>query len=204
MLLQARYLLFVGATLIVATASVGAQSATIPERMAKGAVGSVTAGAPSGIGPSVATLLDSTDILVTGKLGAGHSYLSKDQTEIFTDFPLENARVLFQRTAATMDRPGSLSGLSVTQRGGTITVDGRAFTQKEGGLLPLQPGGEVLCLLKHVGDKYQIAGRYFGVFAIEDGRLRPLVTREDFAPDYRGRSFQEAVQSMLAVLQKSR
>jgi len=201
---QTHYQSIAAAVLIALNAAVAsAQTTTIPERVAKGEVLSTAPATPSGLAPSVASLLDSTDVLVTGRVGKGRSYVSDDQTEIFTDFPLEDATVLFQRVAATSNRPGPQPPISVTQRGGTVAVDGHTFTQKEGGLPPLQPGTQVLCLLNHVRAKYQIAGWYWGVFVVEDGKLRPLVTRDDFAPDYRGIALKEAVQSMMAILQKS-
>jgi hypothetical protein len=91
----------------------------------------------------------------------------------------------------------------VTQRGGTINVQGIWFTESHDALKPLTAGSEVLCLLKRAGAKYQIAGfnGYYGVFAVENGVLKPLMSREDFAPDYRGRPLHDAVQSMVAVLQ---
>jgi hypothetical protein len=38
---------------------------------------------------------------------------------------------------------------------------------------------------------------------VHDGKIQPLMARDDFAPDYRDVPFEEALQSMIAVLQES-
>jgi hypothetical protein len=73
----------------------------------------------------------------------------------------------------------------------------------EPALPPLKSGTQVLCLLKHFGDKYQIAGWFYGIFAVESGALQPLMARDDFAPEYRGVLLQDAVQAMLGILRGS-
>jgi len=73
--------------------------------------------------------------------------------------------------------------------GGSIQIGGLTFTHKADALPELPTGAEALFLLKRVGDKYQLAGRYYGAFEIMDGRLkRPFTTKERFASKYRGTS----------------
>jgi hypothetical protein len=143
-------------------------------------------------------------MLVLGRLGEPHSYLSDDQMQVLTDYRLNEPNVFFDSTTrvAQGDTPHSII---VTQHGGTINVQGIMYTEAHEALGPLKPGSEVLCLLKRAGAKYQIAGfdGYYGVFEVENGVLKPLMSREDFAPDYRGRPLHDAVQSMLAVLRRS-
>jgi hypothetical protein len=152
----------------------------------------------------VHSLLDTTDMLVLGRLGEPQSYLSDDQMRVFTDYQLNEPDVFFERTPSVAAPVGSPRSIIVTQRGGTINVQGIWFTESHDALKPLKPGSEVLCLLKRAGAKYQITGYVedYGVFAVENDLLKPLYSREDFAPDYRGRPLRDAVQSMVAVLQR--
>jgi hypothetical protein len=79
-------------------------------------------------------------------------------------------------------------------------VSGVQFTQKEPALPPLQAGTTALFLLHRSGNKYLIVGKYFGAFAIADGRLRPLVAREDCAPEYRNETLSTAVDTLTTGL----
>jgi hypothetical protein len=124
---------------------------------------------------------------------------------VFTDYQLNEPDIFFERTPRVAAPGGPPRSIIVTQRGGTINVQGIWFTDSHDALKPLKPEIEVLCLLKRAGAKYQITGYVedYGVFAVENGVLKPLYSREDFAPDYRGRPLHDAVQSMLAVLRRS-
>jgi hypothetical protein len=196
-------LLCAAAVVLVSSGRVSAQRETIPELVARGGVSSA-ATVPSGQMPALAALLERTDLLVTGTLGAPHSYLSNDQTDVLTDYPLIDPIVLFLAKPRVSRTAGVHPPLTLTQKGGTVTVNGVAFTEKQPALEPLQPGSKVLCLLESVGDKNVIVGAFFGIFSIEGGRLNPLMTRPDFAQDYRGVEYDAAVESMLSVLRARR
>jgi len=140
--------------------------------------------------------------MARGRVGEAQSYLSDDQSEVFTDYRLSDPVILFDRRAETAT-PGLRRPIILTQRGGTILVQGRPFTESHAALLPLKPGTEVLCLLQRSGDKYRIVDWYYGVFEINSGVIKPLASRDDFASEFRGLPVQTVVQSMLALLQRS-
>src|SRR5262249_2564211 len=133
----------VGVAVIIAVAifplRTHAQRETIPVAVANGAVGSVSAG-PSGPTPTVSYLLGTTDVLVTGIVGEPRSYLSDDERDVYTDYPIRSPVFLYQARAASSATPGVLPTITVTQRGGTVMVNGTKFTQKETALPPLQTG----------------------------------------------------------------
>lgn len=129
--------------------------------------------------------------------------MTDDQAEVLTDYRLTEPVILFNRLSPRVTPGGSSPSIIVTQRGGTVNVQGTMFTESHGALRPLKPGTQVLCLLRQVGDKYQIVGWYYGVFEVDRGRIEPLMSREDFAPEYRGLSLQDAEHSMLAILRRS-
>src|SRR6516162_749765 len=114
-------------TILFAHAPVASAQQTIPEAVAKGARNG-QASAPSGPNPSVRSLLDETDMLVLGRLGEPHSYLSDDQMEVLTDYRLNEPNVFFDSTTrvAQGDTPHSII---VTQHGGTINVQGIMYTE---------------------------------------------------------------------------
>jgi len=145
-------------------------------------------------------LLGLTDLLAVGRLGEPQSHLSDDQMEVLTDYRLNEPTILFERKPSGSATSNKSRSIILTQRGGTVNVQGTEYTETQSGLLPLKEGTQVLCLLKQVGDKYQIVGWYYGVFEIKNGTIEPLMTQADFAPDYRGRPLQDAEQSMLAAL----
>jgi hypothetical protein len=186
--------------LLCLSASVQAQQReTIPDLVAKGAVAALST-VPSGPTPSVADLLRITDVVVKGTIGQPRSYLSDDQRDIYTDYPISDPVFIYQSQMTTSRTPGVLPTVTVTLRGGTVMVNGLRFTATEPALRPLQPGSQALFLLQHVGDKYQVAGWYFGAFGIQDGSVIPLNARRDFAPEYRNVAVSDAVDSMMAAL----
>jgi hypothetical protein len=87
-------------------------------------------------------------MLVRGRLGEPQGYLSDDQTEVFTDYRLNDPVILFERRPQRPTDAGATRTITVTQRGGTVDVHGKMFTDAHDGLRPLKPGIEVLCLLK--------------------------------------------------------
>jgi hypothetical protein len=178
------------------------QRQTIPDAVAEGAVSSV-ATVPSGQVPTMSALLPMTDIIVTGIIGEPRSYLSEDKRDVYTDYLIGNPVFLYESKLAAVPRPGMVQNVTVTQLGGTVMVNGTKFTQKEPALLPLGTGANALFLLHRSGDKYLIVGKYFGAFRITDGRLVPLVTREDFAPEYRNKNVSVAVDAMMTTLRVS-
>ena len=160
-----------------------AQRPTIPEAIAAGSVGSV-ATAPSGPPPTVDALLQATDIIVVGTIGEPVSYLSSDQRDVYTDYPILNSIVLFDAAPSRQTTDQSARAIVVTQVGGTVTVNGAQFTHTETALAPLQSGRRALFLLHRDLDKYFIAGKYYGVFDVTSAAFKPLMSRQDFATEY--------------------
>jgi hypothetical protein len=162
-------------------------------------VGSV-ATTPSGETPSVAELVRETETLAAGTLSNPRSYLSDDEAEVLTDYDLADQVTLFTTKSDSFRAPTLPQPLTLTQKGGTVVVNGVSFTEKEPALEPLTPGTRVLCLLKSAGNKNMIVGAFFGIFSVEDGVVKPLTTRTGFAPDYRNVEYGAAVDSMLRVV----
>src|SRR5687767_15334343 len=96
------------------------QAPTIPEKLRQAGM-SLTGhtGVPSGPSPVFADILRDSDIVVRGFVGAPRSYLSEDQREVLTDFPITHPEFLYQRPS---DRISAHATLTVTLVGGKVTI----------------------------------------------------------------------------------
>jgi hypothetical protein len=113
--------------------------------------------------------------------------LSETGDDIVTDYTLENPQIVVSLRAAVAP-PGMPWPPTITQLGGTMTLEGHRVTASHYGLPPLKPGTEGLFFLARTGNQYRIAGRYLGAFAIVQDAIVPLTSNADFAQRYRGKS----------------
>jgi hypothetical protein len=185
-----------------------AQRVTIPEAVARGGVSGVGT-APSGPEPTIEAILEKTDLVIVGTVGEPHSYLSQDQLDVNTDFPVKDATVFYYKYPPAKSPEtdnNTQQALTLTQLGGSILIDGKRFTQLENALPALQPGTKGLFLLQRRGDKYWIAGPstalpFYGAFSITpEDKLMPLMGRRDFAPEYRNLKVSERLGKMMNIL----
>jgi hypothetical protein len=180
------------------TAEVAAQIATIPDQLARaGRSLSGTSTIPSGPIASLDSVLRSTDVIVRGIVGRPQSYLAKNQREIQTDYPLSRPVVLY-RTASDGAAAPETEDIRVTLSGGTVRINGLAFTWTPSVLPGLEPGSEGLFLLRRVGTKYMVAGGHYGAFRIVDAQLLPLTRKKGgFAYEFRHVPAEDAVTQIL-------
>lgn len=188
----------------VLAATIHAQLATIPEQLAReGRSLSAGPSIPSGLAPPFDRILGDTDVIVRGLVGEPRSYLSDDQLDVYTDYPLINPVVLYQSALVTATKPG-MPTVIVTLLGGRIMINGLTFTSTHEALPSLEPGEECLFLLKRIGDRYRVAVTYFGVFRIAGEKLTPLVKISEFASEYRDAPAGQAAAEMVARLRTLR
>jgi hypothetical protein len=194
-----------GVALISAPLVQGQLEPTIPEilvRAGKSMSGFETV--PSGPAPTVSDVLRNTDMAVRGIVGGARSYLSADQREIYTDYSLLRPSVLYQADVTRSARPGVLPAVTVTARGGTVNVNGLTYTFKVMALPPLELGSDCLFLLDKIGDRYMVAGVYYGVFRVSSGTLTPLTKKSDYAPEYRGAAAEPSILQIVGKLHELR
>lgn len=180
-----------------------AQRETIPAALARGST-ERSRTSPSGQPPSIDLVATRTDVIVRGVLGEPRSYLSNDKINVFTEFPLTAASVLFDSEIATSKQPGRSRSLTVTQLGGSVTIGGKTFTQIEHGLPLMQPGTEGLFLLERVSDRYEIVGWFFGAFTVAGDRVRPMTPEKGLAVEYEALSTPAALGDIVSRVQKAR
>lgn len=149
-------------------------------------------------------VLRQTELIVRGTIGLPtKAYLSKDQTTIYTDYPLIKPVVLYDSRGQSSQSPRLAPEITVTVRGGSIQVGALTFTLISEALRELPVGAEGLFLLKSIDGKYQPVGYFFGAFEISGDRItRPFTQARGFAAEYRGASVSETAQTWVAALAK--
>jgi len=125
---------------------------------------------------SVKSLLAVSDLVVRVIVGPPlTSYLTVDGTDVRTDYRLQVTEVLPSLKPPTVPFQADANGhLTLTQRGGTVVIDGHSATVRHKALAPLTPGTQALMFLVRVGDKYEIAMDYYGVFAVHGETVVPV------------------------------
>ena len=192
-------LLLTISTMAVVIGHTYSQRETVPQAIARGATGRVRS-APSGLVPSLVDLLRNTDLIVRGTVGEGRAYLSEDHLDVYTDYVLLNPAVLHGTVAGRSSNvPGLIPPLVVTQLGGAVQLGGVTFTQTEDGLPPLRPGMNCLLLLSRVGDKYHIAGTFFGALEVRNEKVFPL-GGDAHLLEHRGAPVDNTVRDFLAAM----
>jgi len=172
---------------------VGAQASgpTIPDVLAK--LGKSTnlsgfVGMPSGTPPSIEEILRKTDMIVRGTVEGAKARLSDDERMVYTDYTIGEPAVLYESRMLESPTPGSRPPISFSALGGTVNIAGLTYTLRVDALPPLEVGQTCLFLLKDDKDRYEVAGRYYGVFIISGQDVKALTPVQGFAREYIGQS----------------
>jgi hypothetical protein len=189
---------------LVGTATAVSQTQpTIPEWLAaRGRDSTLVINVGSGASPSVDSLLRRTDRIAKGTLGSSRSFLSEDQRQIFTEFQIVSPTILFDRNPPVGSRPGVVEPVTVTQLGGTVTINGLRFTEINETLPLMKEGTTVLVLLEQKAGRFLLVGDFLGAFEIRGNSMTPLVRKEDFAREYRGVALADGERRMLGSIRR--
>jgi TonB family protein len=183
-----------------------AQLETIPQTLARvGESLTSSPSIPSGI-VDMDDVLSETELIVRGRIGSPRkAYLSPDQRDIYTDYPLIKPTVLYDSTAQSSRTPGPGADMAVTVLGGAIQRGGLRYTLMPEALPELPVGADGLFLLQLIDFKYQPVARFLGAFEISDDRLvRPFTRKNRFADEYRGASASATARNWVAAVAKLR
>jgi hypothetical protein len=148
--------------------------------------------------PSIEAVLARSDTVIRGTIGEGRTYLNEDETEVLTDYPIRQATVLFDAVSPQPSSTGAT--ITVTIKGGKVTIDGLSFTFWDPTLPALPVGRECLLLLKREGATYRLASGAYGAFAIINDRLLPITAKEGFAKEYKGSATSTAASEFIRRL----
>ena len=184
--------------------TVPVMSQTIPQQLAEANESlSRSIRIETGPPPSVESIVRLTEVIVEGTVGSPRTYLSEDEMEVYSDYPILNPVYKFG-PAVVVTAPGVTRSVAVTHIGGTIVRQGHSFTLEHKELPPLTPGMRCLFLLTVDGDQYRVAGKYYGVFRIDPNRLTPMTTQSAFARELRDLSPADAVNQIVALARQRR
>jgi hypothetical protein len=158
-----------------------AEQDRIPEALAR-AGRSIQVSAPPGAGwfgedESIEALLRVTDVIVKGRLGVPRAFLSHDEREVRTEYPIVNPTTLY---AAALSKPDLPPATSVTMIGGAVKINGLTYTATYEALPLPEEGTECLLLLRECDKRYYVAGIYYGIFRIEHDRLKVMTKDQKF------------------------
>ncbi|HKY22057.1 MAG TPA: hypothetical protein VJM31_12640 [Vicinamibacterales bacterium] len=120
-------------------------------------------------------LVQTSDLIVHGRVQSAESYLSDNQEDIYTDYVLSPIRVISQGRALLAKGPFLPTPIVVKRWGGEIVIEKVRFLQILSHLRFFIPGEEVLLALvsnSHDG-KYHIKGA--GAFSMKGNEVEPLV-----------------------------
>lgn len=182
----------------VITGSVRAQE-RIPDILKRTGRNVVASGpAPSGFvdgDTSIQPLLAVTDVIVRGRLENQRSYLSDDQRRVATEYSIGDPEVLYRATLSKVDLP---TAKTVTLHGGSVTIDGLTYTATNEALPMPEVGGEYLLLLRHYDNRYYLAGLFYGLLRISDGRLVPVSKDARYVEEFRDALASEGIADIVA------
>jgi hypothetical protein len=184
---------------------------TIPEALARGAsgrhhsVGGGTVGDP-GSPEYLARWLATTNAILRGRVGAAlPSYISDDETEVYTDYVIEDAVLLYSRNSQAAHTPGMPPSIKVTLPGGTVTVGGLSFRSHYDELPGLVTGTDCLFLLMRAGQRYHIINGFQGAFQVSNRKLVPLSKAAFAVPTaYRNAEYSQAVPELVRYISTRR
>ena len=151
-------------------------------------------------GPPLAfdRVLEKTDLVIRGVIGQAVPSLSDDGRDIYTTYQLVNSQVLFSANVQQLARPGMPAPATLTQKGGSVIIDG--FTASVGyDIVPeLSLGMDVVALLHEDKGKYWPAADY-GLFEVRNSLITPLVRRSGDHQRFAGMNADSFIAEVLAL-----
>ena len=127
--------------------------------------------------------------------------MNAQQTDVETVYTVTQPVVLYRRDVATSSRPGVVPSFTVTLPGGAVTINGFTYKSDHGAMREFQPGNEYVFLLKRFDDTYRPVQTYLGVFAVSEGRLSHIGSKNGFGREVAHVPSADAIETMIKILQ---
>jgi len=149
---------------------------------------------------SIDKLVAKSDLIAFATVGTAlGASITADGNDVRTDYRIQLKEIVF---ASDTETRAADSELTLSQLGGTAPVAGHTVTTKHVPLGPLEPGSNVLLLLRRVDEKYRIVNEYFGIFVVREGIATPASTNA-FDQTYRsGKPLPDVLNEISAALAK--
>jgi hypothetical protein len=144
---------------------------------------------------TIAELTQKADVVLHARLFKLKTYIGRDGEHVLTDWAIRDSNLLAARTDSAMARAmDATKPLVVTMYGGELTIEGVRVVASPAEKRSVVDGGEYLVFLmpsRGGGDRYE--PYHDGVFAVEEGKVKPLVRDA-------GNIFKDAADAPLATV----
>jgi hypothetical protein len=143
---------------------------------------------PSGPPKSIEALTVEADVVLLARLSRRNSYLSPNEYHLYTDFVINEPRVISGNLVLPSAAPRAATPLVITLLGGEIVIEGVPVRYLNDNFSAMVDG-EYLLFLKRDQDvgRFQIYER--GIFRLDGQLVKPLAREaDDMFPDLRGAS----------------
>ena len=135
---------------------------------------------------NVAEMVASADLVLVGTLERSRVYLSKDETELYTEYRVTPTEVVVQRKADVFTSPGQ-HVILLRQWGGRTVIGGVEVNVIDSNLAPLPTGMPLVLLLTKASDGvYELVGASDGAFSVQGGKVHAMRAPPTGAEHYRG------------------
>jgi len=193
--------------LLLVVASIGSVTqTTIPERVALAERKPVEFIETEDTAPlPIATLAVEAELIVVGRLARLGSYLSQDQTYMYTDYQLTPKQVIVDRAGRlTPGTPGATPQLIVQVLGGELVVDGIPVKVKDSSLINGIEDADLLLFLGTTADnppKFDLYSGTAGLFQVEPStqRVKSLLNHPERDDDLQGQTLDQIIQRIQAA-----
>jgi hypothetical protein len=148
--------------------------------------------------PTFEQLVADADLILIGRISPPHCYLSESEREIYSDHAIQVGQFLTSRPL--QKAPGVMAPIVLRHLGGEVWLEGIRVRYHNATLPGLPIGRDVVLFLKGRADnKYEIARVVFGLFEIEDGRVRVFARRRSQLQQFDGTPLTDFVERIRAA-----
>jgi hypothetical protein len=153
----------------------------------------------------IATLAVEAELIVVGRLARLGSYLSEDQSDIYTDYQLTPKQVIVDRAGRlTPSTPGATPQLIVQVVGGELIVNGTTVKVTDSSLISWNEDSDLLLFLGVTADsppKFDFYAGTAGLFQVEPGtqRVKSLLNHLERDDDLQGQTLEQIIQRIKAA-----
>jgi hypothetical protein len=178
--------------------SANAQGPTLPERIAAEHSSIAINVNVDGPTPTLERMLRETNMVVRATVGRAEGHLTPDGRDIYTTYELTSPRIAFSSTKAQMPRPGIIPPpLTLTQRGGTVSIGGYTATVHYDSGATLAPGMDIIGLLREDSEGH-VPAASIGILQVRESAVVPLVRASGELQAFAGMNADSFVNEMVA------
>jgi hypothetical protein len=152
---------------------------------------------------SIEDLTNESDVVMVAMLSRGKSYLTPNEEHIHTDYMISDAQVIAGELPALTGAPGAVIPFVFSMYGGEMIVEGVSVRSVNHSFATPKDGRHLLFLKRRGKDNGRYEVHHGGIFAIDAGTVKPLVSGADSVyPGVAGTSASSLVSRIEAAARK--